>query len=137
LSKIILLVEDNADDSIITLRALRKARVADEIIVARNGAEALDYLFGTGLYEGRDTSIMPAVVLLDLKMPKIDGFEVLQRIRSSAATKTLPVVIITTSNEEKDIKRSFDLGANGYLPKPVDYIRFAEDVKQLAIYTGS
>ncbi|MGD0153470.1 MAG: response regulator [Thermacetogeniaceae bacterium] len=137
MSKIILLVEDNADDSIITLRALRKARVADEIIVARNGAEALDYLFGTGLYEGRDTSIMPAVVLLDLKMPKIDGFEVLQRIRSSAATKTLPVVIITTSNEEKDIKRSFDLGANGYLPKPVDYIRFAEDVKQLAIYTGS
>jgi len=133
-NKTILLVEDNPDDVKLTLRALEKSRISNEVTVARDGVEALDYLFGTGRFEGRDTELMPQVVLLDLKMPKIDGIEVLRRIRSDERTKLLPVVILTTSNEDKDRIETYRLGANSYIRKPVDFNQFAEAVKQLGLY---
>ena len=133
-NKTILLVEDNPDDVKLTLRALEKSRISNEVTVARDGVEALDYLFGTGRFEGRDTELMPQVILLDLKMPKIDGIEVLRRIRSDERTKLLPVVILTTSNEEKDRIESYRLGANSYIRKPVDFNQFAEAVRQLGLY---
>src|SRR5712672_1535293 len=117
--KSILLVEDNADDETLTLRALAKNNITNEVVVARDGAQALDYLFGTGQYQGRDTRILPQVVLLDLKLPKIDGLEVLRRLRADERTKLLPVVILTSSNEERDRFRGYDLGANSYVRKPV------------------
>mgnify|MGYP001594873209 FL=1 len=132
--KIILLVEDNPDDVELTLRALKKNNILNEVVVARDGAEALDYLFGKGAYAGRDQGIMPAVVLLDLKLPRIDGLEVLERIRSEERTKFLPVVILTSSKEEKDRRSGHNLGANSYIRKPVDFNQFIEAVRQLGLY---
>ena len=130
----ILLVEDNPDDEMLTLRALSKSNVLNEIVVARDGAEALDYLFGTGIHDGRDTSIQPQLILLDLKLPKVDGLEVLKRLRADARTALLSVVILTTSNEERDIVTSYQLGVNSYVRKPVDSDLFMEAVRQLGLY---
>jgi two-component system response regulator len=132
--KVILLVEDNADDEMLTLRALKKNNIRNEVIVARDGSEALDYLFGTGIHAGRDLNIMPQIILLDLKLPKVDGFEVLRRVRSSEITKLLPVVILTTSNEDQDRIRGYDLGANSFVRKPVEFEKFIEAVRQLGLY---
>jgi two-component system response regulator len=132
--KVILLVEDNGDDELLTLRALKKNNIRNEVIVARDGSEALDYLFGTGIHAGRDLSLMPQIVLLDLKLPKVDGFEVLTRVRSSEATKLLPVVILTTSNEDQDRIRGYGLGANSFVRKPVEFDKFIEAVRQLGLY---
>ena len=133
-NKIILLVEDNPDDVKLTLRALKKSNIRNEVIVVGDGVEAMDYLFGTGKFAGRDTGIMPQVVLLDLKMPKMDGLEVLQRIRANESTKLLPVVILTTSSEDKDKVDSYKLGANSYIRKPVDFNQFVNAVQQLGLY---
>ena len=131
---VILLVEDNPDDEALTLRALKKNNIRNEVVVARDGVEAVDYLFGTGVHAGRDLSALPQVVLLDLKLPKMDGFEVLERIRSSEATKLLPVVILTTSNEDQDRIRGYVLGANRFVRKPVEFDKFIEAVRQLGLY---
>lgn len=133
-NKVILLVEDNPDDELLTLKALKKHNIANDVVVARDGVEALDYLFGTGVYEGRDTSIMPEVMLLDLKLPKISGLEVLKIIRNDDRTKVVPVVVLTSSIEERDLLESYHLGANSYVRKPVDFTEFAEAVKQLGLY---
>jgi len=132
--KIILLVEDNADDEALTLRALRKNNIRNEVVVARDGAEALDYLFGAGAHAGRDINIMPALTLLDLKLPKIDGLEVLRRIRADERTKLLPVVILTSSKEDQDLINGYNLGANSYIRKPVDFAQFTEAVRHLGLY---
>jgi len=133
-NKTILLVEDNSDDEALTLRALKKNNIQNEVVVAHDGAEALDYLFGTGAHVSRDTSVMPAVILLDLKLPKLDGLEVLRRIRAHARTQLLPVVILTSSQEEQDIVNGYRLGANSYIRKPVDFSKFTEAVRQLGLY---
>lgn len=130
----ILLIEDNRDDEALTLRALKKNNIKNEVIVARDGVAALDYLFGTGPYTGRDMSVMPQVVLLDLKLPKIDGLEVLRRMRADERTQLLPVVILTSSNEEQDLITGYGLGANSYIRKPVDFTHFMEAVRQLGLY---
>jgi two-component system, response regulator len=132
--KVILLVEDNPDDELLTLRALRKNDVTDEVVVARDGVEALDYLFGTGEYAGRDTSVMPQLILLDLKLPKIDGLEVLRRLRADERTRLLPVVILTTSREQRDMLEGYGLGANSYVRKPVNFEQFVRAVEQLKSY---
>ena len=132
--KAILLVEDNPDDEELTLRALKKNNIQNDVFVARDGAEALDYLFGTGSFTGRDVSKMPSVTLLDLKLPKIDGLEVLKRIRADERTKLLPVVILTSSKEEQDLISGYALGANSYIRKPVDFSQFIEAVRQLGLY---
>ena len=132
--KVILLVEDNQDDEELALLAFQKSNVANEVIVARDGEEALDYLFGTGPYAGRDVSLLPQVVLLDLKLPKVDGLEVLQRLRADPRTKRLPVVVLTSSKEEQDLLESYELGANSYVRKPVDFGQFLESVRQLQLY---
>jgi two-component system, response regulator len=132
--KFILLVEDNADDEALTIRALKKNNIRNQVVVAHDGAEALDFLFGLRAYEGRDTSVLPQIVLLDLKLPKVDGLEVLKRIRSDARTKRLPVIILTSSKEERDLLDGYDLGANSYVRKPVDFTAFAEAVRQLGLY---
>lgn len=132
--KVILLVEDNQDDETLTLRALNKCRIMNQVIVARDGAEALDYLFGTNKYAGRDTSIQPQLILLDLKLPKVDGLEVLKRLRADHRTALLPVTILTTSNEERDVVTSYQLGVNSYVRKPVDSDSFIEAVRQLGLY---
>ena len=133
-SKTILLVEDNADDEALTFRALMKNNIANNLVVARDGAEALDYLFGTGQYAGRDVKLGPQVVLLDLNLPKISGLEVLRQLRADERTKHLPVVILTSSNEEKDRLQGYDNGANSYVRKPVDFNQFIESVRQLGLY---
>lgn len=133
-SNIILLVEDNADDEELTLRALKKNNIRNEIVVARDGVEALDYLFGEGQYKGRDVSVQPQVVLLDLKLPKIDGLSVLKKVRANNLTKRLPVVILTSSKEETDLNNGYDLGANSYIRKPVDFNEFTEAVRNLGLY---
>lgn len=133
-SKVILLVEDNPDDETLTLRALNKSKILNRIIVARDGTEALDYLFGTGIHEGRDTAIQPQLILLDLNLPKIDGLEVLKRLRADVRTALLPVTILTTSNEERDVVTSYQLGVNSYVRKPVDSDSFVEAVRQLGLY---
>ena len=132
--KVILLVEDNPDDEELTLRALAKNNIRNEVVVARDGAEALDYLFGTGDYAGRDTLLTPQVILLDLKLPKIDGLEVLRRLRADERTNLLAVVILTSSKEEQDIVAGYKLGANSYIRKPVDFSQFIEAVRQLGLY---
>ena len=132
--KVILLVEDNPDDEVLACRALKKNDIGDEVVIARDGAEALEYLFGTGTYEGRDMSIMPQLILLDLKLPKIDGLEVLRRIRADERTKLLPVVILTSSKEQQDLLDGYGYGANSYIRKPVDFARFVEAVEQLGLY---
>lgn len=134
LNKVILLVEDNADDEALTLRALKKNNILNEVVVARDGAEALDYLFGTGAHAGRDTRVQPQLVLLDLKLPKVDGLEVLRRLRADERTRLQPVVILTTSKEDRDVVASYALGANSYIRKPVDFEEFMEAVRQLGLY---
>jgi CheY-like chemotaxis protein len=134
MDKVILLVEDNPDDEALTLRALKKNNVKNEVVVARDGAEALEYLFGSGKFAGRDASVIPQFVLLDLKLPKLDGLEVLRQLREDPRTKLLPVVILTTSNEERDRFAGYDLGANSYIRKPVDFDQFIEAVRQLGLY---
>ncbi len=132
--KPILLVEDNADDEEFTLRALRRAKVTNPIIVTRDGGEAVDFLFGGGVHSDRDRSVPPAVVLLDLKLPKLSGIDVLRRIRSEESTRLIPVVILTSSSEEEDMLKSYQSGANSYVRKPVEFADFAHAVSQLGIY---
>jgi two-component system response regulator len=131
---VILLVEDSPRDEELTLRALKKNNIRNEVAIVHDGAEALDYLFATGAYAQRDASILPEVVLLDLKLPKIDGIEVLRRIRADDRTKLLPVVMLTSSDEEKDVRSSYSAGCNSYVMKPVDFNQFAEAVRQLGLY---
>jgi two-component system response regulator len=132
--RIILLVEDNPDDETLTRRALKQGKIANDIMVVRDGAEALDYLFATGSYAARDTTVVPAVVLLDLKIPKIDGLEVLRRLRADGRTRMQPVVVLTSSKEEKDRIQSYSLGCNSYVRKPVSFEQFAGAVRQLGLY---
>ncbi len=132
--KMILLVEDNPDDEALTLRALKKNNISNEVVVAHDGAEAVDFLFCTGAYAGRDPKDMPQVILLDLKLPKVDGIEVLRRIRSDPRTSLLPVVILTSSKEESDMVNGYKNGANSYIRKPVDFNQFVEAVHQLGLY---
>ncbi len=131
---IILLVEDNSDDVELTLRAFRKSNIANEMVVVQDGQEALDYLFAAGAHAGRDPMVMPHVVLLDLNLPRLSGLEVLRRMRADERTKRLPIVILTTSSEETDVIGGYDLGANSYVRKPVDFARFAEAALQLGLY---
>src|SRR5438876_45550 len=130
----ILLVEDNPDDEALTLRALRKNNIGNEIVVARDGAEALECLFGPSGFASPDQEVSLQVVLLDLKLPKVDGLEVLRRLRADGRTRRLPVVVLTSSNEEQDVIESYDLGANSYIRKPVDFVAFMDAVKQLGLY---
>jgi len=132
--KVILVVEDNPRDEALTLRALKKSNVVNDVVVVRDGVEALDYLFGTGTHEGRDTSELPQMVLLDLKLPKVDGLEVLRKLRADESTRRLPVVIFTSSSEEEDMVKSYNLGANSYVRKPVEFDQFLEATRQLGIY---
>ncbi len=132
--KVILLVEDNDDDVQLTLRAMKQHNITNEVVVARDGAEALEWLFGTGAHEGRDLSELPTVILLDLKLPKVDGFEVLARIRADKRTRLLPVVILTSSREEKDRLGGYERGANSYVQKPVDFNQFSDAVKEFGLY---
>lgn len=133
-NKTILLVEDNPRDEALTLRALKKNNILNDVTVARDGVEALDYLFATGAYAGRDKSEMPQMVLLDLKLPKVDGLEVLRKIRENESTRRLPVVVFTSSSEEEDMIKSYDLGANSYVRKPVVFDQFLEATRQLGLY---
>lgn len=130
----LLLVEDNPDDEELTLLAFEQSRITNEVVVAHDGVEALDYLFGTGMYASRDLSVMPALILLDLQLPRINGLEVLQRLRANNRTKFLPVVILTTSNEQQDLMNSYSLGCNSYIRKPVDFQQFMTAVQQLGMY---
>ncbi len=132
--KIILLVEDNPDDVALTLRALKKNNIKNMVVVAKDGVEALDYLFGTGQHQGRDPRDKPQLILLDLKLPKVDGLEVLQRLRQDDRTRLLPVVILTSSKEQRDLVEGYSLGANSYIRKPVDFDQFIEAVRQLGLY---
>ena len=133
-TKTILLVEDNPDDEALTLRAFKKCNILNDVVVARDGQQAIDYLFGTGAHAGRNVADLPAVILLDLKLPKLDGLEVLRRLRADERTKLAPVVILTSSREERDIIEGYRLGANSYIRKPVDFVQFTEAVKQLGLY---
>jgi two-component system response regulator len=132
--KMILLVEDNPDDEALTLRALKQSKLANEIVITRDGNEALEFLFAAGKYEGRDVSHTPAVILLDLKLPKLSGLEVLQQLRADPRTKLIPVVVLTSSSEDEDMMRSYEFGANSYVRKPVVFGRFADAVSQLGLY---
>ena len=132
--KIILLVEDNPSDIALTQRAFAKSRIANELLVAEDGQEALEYLFATGKHNGRDVNQLPALVLLDLKLPRVDGLDVLRQIRLDPRTSRLPVVILTTSNEEQDVAQSYDLGANSFIRKPVDFTQFTQAVDHLGLY---
>ena len=132
--KLILLVEDNPDEEALTLRALDRSGIDSQVVVARDGAEALDFLFGTGAYAGRDPTIMPTVTFLDLRLPKIDGLEVLRRMRADERTKLLPVVTLSSSDEKHDINASYESKANSYIRKPVSFIEFTETVRQLGQY---
>ena len=132
--KNILLVEDNPDDVELTLRAFKKNNIANKVIVAQNGVEALDYLLGRGMYKERDINDLPVLIILDLNLPKINGLELLKAIRQNEITKLLPVVVITSSNQEEDLIESYKLGANSYIPKPVDFKEFMESVKLLSLY---
>ena len=134
MDRVILLVEDNPDDEALTLRALKKSNIVNHVEVARDGVEALDYLFATGSHAGRDVSKLPQFLLLDLKLPRMDGLEVLKRIRADERTRLIPVVVLTSSKEEQDLIGSYSSGANSYIRKPVDFTQFAEAVRQLGIY---
>ncbi|MGF1594863.1 MAG: response regulator [Kiloniellaceae bacterium] len=134
IEKTILLVEDNPDDEALTLRAFAKNNIKNQVIVARDGAEALDYLFAEGSYQGRDASSLPQLVLLDLKLPKVDGLEVLRRVRADKRTELLPVVILTSSREDQDLVESYRLGANSYVRKPVNFDEFLQAARQLGLY---
>jgi two-component system response regulator len=131
---IIMIVEDNEDDLELTLRAFAKNKILNEIVIARDGVEALDYLFGTGVHEGRDLHVMPEVILLDLNMPRMSGIETLKRIRADERTKLLPVVVLTSSDEEQDMTASYECGVNSYIRKPVDFNQFVDSVRQLSLY---
>jgi len=133
-NKIILLVEDNPDDVELTLRAFKKNNISNNIVVAKDGVEALDYLFGKGIYAGRDVKDMPIVTLLDLKLPKIDGMEVLKTIRQNELTKLLPVIILTSSAQEIDLINGYKMGANSYVRKPVDFNKFVEAIRSLGLF---
>ena len=133
-NKVIFLVEDNPDDEALTLRALQKNNIGNRVVVAHDGAEALDFLLGRGSQAGGDLNVMPQVILLDLKLPKVDGLEVLRQLRANERTKYLPVVILTSSNEEQDLLKGYGLGANSYVRKPVDFNQFTEAVRQLGLY---
>jgi two-component system response regulator len=133
-SNIILLVEDNADDAELTLRAFRKSKILNEIVVVTDGVEALDYVFATGAHVGRDPKAIPEVILLDLKLPRIGGLEVLRRLRADERTRRIPVVVLTSSNEERDILSSYDLGANSFVRKPVDFAQFVDAAQHLGLY---
>ena len=133
-NKVILLVEDNPDDELLALRALKKNNLINEIVVAHDGVEALDYLFGAGAYAGRDTDVMPQLILLDLKLPRIDGLEVLRRLRADGRTRLLPVVILTSSREQQDMLDGYGLGANSYVRKPVNFEQFVWAAEQLKLY---
>jgi two-component system response regulator len=133
-NKVILLVEDNPDDEALTLRALKKSKIANRVVIARDGEEALDYLFGTGAYAGRDIRNVPTVILLDLKLPKVDGLEVLRRLRAQEHTALTPVVILTSSKEEGDRLQGYKLGVNSYVVKPVDFQQFSEAINYLGLY---
>jgi CheY-like chemotaxis protein len=133
-NKVILLIEDNPDDEALAIRALKRHHVGNQIVVARDGVEALDYLFGTGSYAGRDVNLKPSVVLLDLKLPRVDGLEVLRRLREDDRTRLVPVVVLTTSSEERDLLDSYSLGCNSYICKPVDFVQFSEAIRQLGMY---
>lgn len=132
--KVILLVEDNPDDEALTLHALRSNQICNPVVVARNGVEALDFMFGSGQHAGPDPNVMPAVILLDLKLPLVDGLEVLRRIRADPRTRLQPVVVLTSSNEDEDRMRSYALGANSYVRKPVDFDDFMRAAGQLGLY---
>jgi two-component system, response regulator len=132
--RIILLVEDDADDEALTLRAFEKDNIANTVVVARDGVEACDYLFGTGRYAGRDPNDRPQIVILDLDLQKLNGFEVLAKLRADKRTSTIPVIILTTSKEQSDVARGYDLGANSYIRKPVDFEQFIAAVRQLGLY---
>lgn len=134
MQKNILLVEDNPNDEMLTIRALKKNNILNEVIVVRDGVQALDYLFAEGEHQGRDLNNRPEVILLDLKLPKIDGLEVLKRIKSNEQTKLIPVVVLTTSNEDQDLISSYQHGANSYIRKPVDFDQFIRAVGQLGLY---
>ena len=133
-NKVILLVEDDPDDEALALRALRRNNIKNEVVVVRDGAEALDYLFATGAYASRDGNDLPQVVLLDLKLPKVDGLEVLRRVRADPRTELLPVVVLTSSKEDRDVVESYARGANSYVRKPVEFNEFSEAVRQLGLY---
>lgn len=133
-NRTILLVEDSADDEELTLRALKKNNIQNEVVVARDGAEALDYIFARGKYAGRDKTDLPQVVLLDLKLPKVDGLSVLKEVRASELGKILPIVILTSSKEDRDLIEGYSLGVNSYIRKPVDFVAFTEAVRQLGLY---
>ncbi len=132
--KIILVVEDNPDDEILMLRTIRKNNIANEVVIAHDGVEALDYLFGTGKFTERDLGIMPQLIILDLKLPKISGLEVLEKLRSSETTKLIPVVVLTTSTEQQDVIKNSNLGTNGYVQKPIDFNKFIEATRQLGLF---
>ena len=133
-SNVILLVEDNPADVALTLRALKQHHIKNQVVVAYDGVEALDYLFGTGAHSGRDTRVLPELVLLDLNLPKVNGLEVLRRIRGDPRTKLQPVIMLTTSAEDRDVLASYQLGINSYVQKPVDFDHFSEAVRQLGLY---
>jgi CheY-like chemotaxis protein len=133
-NKVILLVENNPDDELLALRALKKNNLINEVVVAHDGVEALDYLFGAGEHAGRDTDIMPQLILLDLKLPRVDGLEVLRRLRADGRTRLLPVVILTSSREQQDMLDGYGLGANSYVRKPVNFEQFVGAVEQLKLY---
>ena len=133
-SNIILLVEDNPSDEALTLRAFKQNNISNDVVVARDGVEALDYLFGRGTYDGRDIHDVPQLLILDLKLPKVDGLDVLKELRGNEVTARLPVVILTSSSEERDIISAYDLGTNAYVQKPVDFMEFASAVKHLGMF---
>jgi CheY-like chemotaxis protein len=134
INKSILLVDDNPDDVFLTMRALKKNNIANDVVVANDGVEAIEYLFGTGKYAGRDLKRMPVVTLLDLKMPRMDGLEVLKLVRVNEITKLLPVVVLTASREDSDILKSYKMGCNAYVRKPVEFEQFAEAIRRLGLF---
>ncbi|HTB60041.1 MAG TPA: response regulator [Polyangia bacterium] len=134
MNKVILLVEDNASDEKLTILAFKKCGVSNEVVVMRDGAAALDYIFGTGGQEGRETTVLPTVILLDLQLPRIGGLEVLRRIRADERTRIVPVIVLTSSKQDEDVLRSYSLGANAYVRKPVEFVAFVEAAKTLGLF---